>query len=658
MTFKKKFYITSAIAYASGKPHIGNVYEIILTDSIARFKRYLGYDVFFLTGTDEHGQKIQEVALSKNITPKQNVDEISSEIKKIFDMVDIKYDRFIRTTDVQHVKSVQKIFEKLYNQGDIYKGMYVGWYCVSCESFWTQTQVVNVNRCPDCGRNVEQQEEEAYFFNMKKYQDKLLNFFEENVDFIQPLSRKKEIMNNFLEVGLQDLCVSRTSFNWGIPVSFDPKHVVYVWIDALSNYITALGYSPGEKNVEYEKYWPADVHIIGKDILRFHSVYWPIMLMALDEPLPKKIFAHPWLLVNSDKMSKTVGNVIYTDFLVKHFGTDAVRYIVMSEMPYLADGSISFETVISKYNSDLANSLGNLVSRVVAMTNKYFSGIVNNVKEIYCSNLVDDDLKSACSNCLKNVINFVNDYKISSSLKEIWKFINRINKYIDETTPWNLANDKNSMNRLREIIYNLLESIRFVAFFISSFMPRTSEKISKILGVEITFESIEKFGNVEVFNLTGGEVLFKRIDAKEKLREIYLEIENDNKVVGNIKKNVENKINCEDKVTYKQSVDIRDFEKLDIRVGKILECEKVPRSSKLLKFIIECGDKKRQILSGILKYYSPKELIGKNILFIANLKSVEIMGFESNGMILSASIGNKVSLTTVLDDIQSGAIIT
>ena len=637
---KKKFYITTAIAYTSAKPHIGNTYEIILTDAIARFKRYIGEDVFFLTGTDEHGQKIQEKAEAAGISPKEYVDNIAGQIKDIADMLNVSYDKFIRTTDDYHVDAVQKIFKKLYDQGDIYKSEYEGLYCTPCESFWTETQLVD-GKCPDCGREVKKTKEEAYFFKMSKYQDKLMKYIEDNPEFIQPESRKKEMVNNFLKPGLQDLCVSRTSFTWGVPVDFDPKHVVYVWIDALSNYITALGYSPENKGELYNKYWPADVHIIGKDILRFHTIYWPIMLMALGEPLPKQVFGHPWMLVGEEKMSKSRGNVIYAEDLVRHFGVDAVRYYSLHEMPFAQDGTITYDVFISRYNSDLANTLGNLVNRTVAMTNKYFDGVIStNGKQ----EAIDEELKTVVKDAIANIITKMETLHITDSMDEIWKIVDRANKYIDETMPWALAKNEEDKPRLMTVLYNLLESIRIISSLLSSFMPETAAKIKEQIGAsDISFESIKEFGGLADGTKVGEATpLFARIDAEKKLEEIEAEFAKENAV---------------EIAPYKDYIEFDDFEKLDIRVGKVLECEKVKKSEKLLRFTLEVGSETRQILSGIAKYHTPEELIGKNVLFIANLKPRKMMGLESCGMILSAEHDGNLTVLTTLNDIQSGAEI-
>lgn len=638
---KEKFYITTAIAYTSKKPHIGNTYEIILTDAIARFNRFIGKDVFFLTGTDEHGQKIQEIAEAEGITPKEHVDKIASQIKDIADMLNISYDKFIRTTDDYHEKAVQQIFKKLYDQGDIYKSEYEGWYCTPCESFWTNTQLVD-GKCPDCGREVKTAKEEAYFFKMSKYQDKLMDYIKEHPEFIQPESRKNEMVNNFLKPGLQDLCVSRTSFSWGIPVEFDPGHVVYVWIDALSNYITALGYTPDKKDDLYNKYWPADVHIIGKDILRFHTIYWPIMLMALGEPLPKQVFGHPWMLVGEEKMSKSRGNVIYAEDLVKHFGVDAVRYYSLHEMPFAQDGTITYEVFISRFNSNLANTLGNLVNRTVAMINKYFDGEIQ--PGGMCGEF-DDDLKTVATGAVEKITRKMETLHVADSIDEIWKVVDRANKYIDETTPWVLAKNEADGARLGTVLYNLVETIRIIAALLGAYMPEASKKIAEQINAsDLSYESTKVFGVTSAGAKVGkAEVLFARIDAEKKLEELAEEFGVD-----------EEKIEI---APFKDYIEFEDFEKLDIRVGKVIECEKVPKSSKLLRFTLQVGSDTRQILSGISKYHTPEELIGKNVLFVANLKPRKMMGLESCGMILSAEFEDKLTVLTTMNDIQSGAEI-
>lgn len=640
---KEKFYITTAIAYTSKKPHIGNTYEIILTDAIARFNRFIGKDVFFLTGTDEHGQKIQEIAEEMGITPQEHVDKIAGEIRDIADMLNISYDKFIRTTDDYHVKAVQQIFKKLYDQGDIYKSEYEGWYCTPCESFWTKTQLKEGNLCPDCGRPVNKTKEEAYFFKMSKYQDRLMKYIEEHPEFIQPESRKNEMVNNFLKPGLQDLCVSRTSFSWGIPVEFDPGHVVYVWIDALSNYITALGYTPEEKGELYKKYWPADVHVIGKDILRFHTIYWPIMLMALGEPLPKQVFGHPWMLFGEEKMSKSRGNVIYAEDLVRHFGVDAVRYYSLHEMPFAQDGTITYDIFISRFNSDLANKLGNLVNRTVAMINKYFDGVVSDGS---VAGEFDEDLKSVVTGAINKMEAKMKGLHVADSIDEIWAVVDRANKYIDETTPWILAKNEEDKPRLGTVLYNLAETIRIIAALLSSYMPETAQKIAAQINADnIDYESTKTFGVLKPGTKVGEAVpLFARIDADKKLEELAAEHE----------AKTEKKIEI---APYKDYIEFDEWEKLDIRVGKVLECEPVKKSKKLLRFTLEVGNEKRQILSGISQFHKPEELIGKNVIFIANLKPRKMMGLESCGMILSAEYNDSLTVLTTLNDVQSGAEI-
>lgn len=640
---KEKFYITTAIAYTSKKPHIGNTYEIILTDAIARFNRFIGKDVFFLTGTDEHGQKIQEIAEEMGITPQEHVDKIAGEIRDIADMLNISYDKFIRTTDDYHVKAVQQIFKKLYDQGDIYKSEYEGWYCTPCESFWTKTQLKEGNLCPDCGRPVNKTKEEAYFFKMSKYQDRLMKYIEEHPEFIQPESRKNEMVNNFLKPGLQDLCVSRTSFSWGIPVEFDPGHVVYVWIDALSNYITALGYTPEEKGELYKKYWPADVHVIGKDILRFHTIYWPIMLMALGEPLPKQVFGHPWMLFGEEKMSKSRGNVIYAEDLVRHFGVDAVRYYSLHEMPFAQDGTITYDIFISRFNSDLANKLGNLVNRTVAMINKYFDGVVSDGS---VAGEFDEDLKSVVTGAINKMEAKMKGLHVADSIDEIWAVVDRANKYIDETTPWILAKNEEDKPRLGTVLYNLAETIRIIAALLSSYMPETAQKIAAQINADnIDYESTKTFGVLKPGTKVGEAVpLFARIDADKKLEELAAEHE----------AKTEKKIEI---APYKDYIEFDEWEKLDIRVGKVLECEPVKKSKKLLRFTLEVGSEKRQILSGISQFHKPEELIGKNVIFIANLKPRKMMGLESCGMILSAEYNDSLTVLTTLNDVQSGAEI-
>ena len=645
---KGKFYITTAIAYTSRKPHIGNSYEIVLTDTLARYKRLQGYDVFFLTGTDEHGQKIEEYAEAAGVTPKEYVDKVSGEIKAICDLLNTTYDKFIRTTDDYHEKAVQKIFRKLYDKGDIYKSEYEGLYCTPCESFWTEAQLVD-GKCPDCGREVKPAKEEAYFFKLSKYQKQLEEYIESNPNFIYPESRKKEMLNNFIKPGLQDLCVSRSSFKWGIPVDFDDKHVIYVWIDALSNYITALGYDPDGSGELYKKYWPADVHIIGKDIVRFHTIYWPIMLMALGEPLPKQVFGHPWLLFGTDKMSKSRGNVIYADDLVELFGVDAVRYYLLSEMPYTSDGSITYETMIERFNSDLANTLGNLVNRTIAMTNKYFGGVIQAPSE---AEDVDGELKDTAINTVKKVDELLSTYRVSDALEAIFSLAKRSNKYIDETMPWALAKDENKKERLGTVLYNLLESIRFISVLISPFMPETAEKIMQQMNCSVnSYDSLSSFGALEAGTSVGeAKPLFGRIDAEK----MFAEIEKRHIAKEEAEKKEEKK-----EIAGLAKIGIDDFAKVEIRVGKVLDCENVKRSNKLLKFTIDDGSKEpRTIVSGIAKWYKPEELKGKNIVFVANLKPVKLCGVESNGMILSAECSeDDVKVLTVDESIPTGSVI-
>lgn len=645
---KGKFYITTAIAYTSRKPHIGNSYEIVLTDTLARYKRLQGYDVFFLTGTDEHGQKIEEYAEAAGVTPKEYVDKVSGEIKAICDLLNTTYDKFIRTTDDYHEKAVQKIFRKLYDKGDIYKSEYEGLYCTPCESFWTEAQLVD-GKCPDCGREVKPAKEEAYFFKLSKYQKQLEEYIESNPNFIYPESRKKEMLNNFIKPGLQDLCVSRSSFKWGIPVDFDDKHVIYVWIDALSNYITALGYDPDGSGELYKKYWPADVHIIGKDIVRFHTIYWPIMLMALGEPLPKQVFGHPWLLFGTDKMSKSRGNVIYADDLVELFGVDAVRYYLLSEMPYTSDGSITYETMIERFNSDLANTLGNLVNRTIAMTNKYFGGVIQAPSE---AEDVDGELKDTATNTVKKVDELLSTYRVSDALEAIFSLAKRSNKYIDETMPWALAKDESKKERLGTVLYNLLESIRFISVLISPFMPETAEKIMQQMNCSVnSYDSLSSFGALEAGTSVGeAKPLFGRIDAEK----MFAEIEKRHIAKEEAEKKEEKK-----EIAGLAKIGIDDFAKVEIRVGKVLDCENVKRSNKLLKFTIDDGSKEpRTIVSGIAKWYKPEELKGKNIVFVANLKPVKLCGVESNGMILSAECSeDDVKVLTVDESIPAGSVI-
>lgn len=640
---KKKYYITTAIAYTSRKPHIGNSYEIVMTDAIARYKRMQGYDVFFLTGTDEHGQKIEEYAKQSGVTPKEYVDKVAGEIKETCDLLNTTYDHFIRTTDDYHEKAVQKIFKKLYEQGDIYKGSYEGMYCTPCESFWTESQLVD-GKCPDCGREVKKAKEEAYFFRMSKYQKQLEKYIEDNPDFIFPEQRKNEMVNNFIKPGLQDLCVSRTSFKWGIPVDFDPDHVVYVWIDALSNYITALGYSPDGSGDNYKKYWPADVHIIGKDILRFHTIYWPIMLMALGEPLPKQVFAHPWLLFGSDKMSKSRGNVIYADDLVKLIGVDAVRYYLLSEMPYVSDGSITYETVFERYNSDLANTLGNLVNRTVAMSNKYFGG---QVMAPTAQEPLDEQLKDAALAAVENVDKLLSKYRVSDALEAILSLARRSNKYIDETAPWVLAKDEDKKERLGTVLYNLLESIRFIAILVSPFMPETAEKIFKQINTQVTsYDSLKEFGGLKAGEKVGtAEPLFSRLDSEKLLADI-----------AEAAKKAQEAEKPKKEIEQKPEITIDDFAKVELRVAKVEACEPVKKAKKLLKLTLDDGAGKRTVASGIAQYYKPEELIGHNVILVANLKPAKLCGVESCGMILAADSNDSVKVIFA-DDMEVGSTV-
>ncbi len=633
-----KFYITTAIAYASRKPHIGNTYDVVLADMIARYKRLKGYDVHFLTGSDEHGQKIEEYAKEAGISPKEYVDNIAGEIKAVFDCLDVTYDRFIRTTDKDHEEAVSKIFKKLYEQGDIYKDVYEGKYCVPCESFFTESQLID-GKCPDCGREVKDAKEEAYFLRLSKYQDKLLKYFEENPDFIKPESRKNEMINNFLKPGLSDLCVSRSSFKWGVPVEFDKRHVIYVWIDALSNYITGLGYSPDNKSELYNKYWPCDLHVIGKDIVRFHTIYWPIVLMALGEPLPKQVLGHPWLLFAEDKMSKSKGNIIYADDFVKMFGTDAVRYYLLSEMPYAQDGNITNESFVNKFNSDLANTLGNLVNRTIAMTNKYFNGTVTKPKE-YPE--LDNDLISTAKNTVNKYFNLMDEYRNADATEKIIALCKRLNKYIDETTPWVLAKNEEDKNRLNDVMYNLLEGIRFIAVLLEPIMPSTSTEILKQLGATNKgFDSLNEFGVAKEFNCNEASPLFARLDLDKTLKLL--------KEAEEAKKEAENIITT-------NQIGIEDFVKVELTAGKIINAEKIEKSKKLLKLTIFDGSIERTVASGISEYYAPDDLIGKTIILVSNLKPAKLCGVESNGMILAADTENGVKVI-FLEDIPAGSKI-
>ena len=663
---KGPFYMTTAIAYTSGKPHIGNTYEIVLADSIARYKRQQGYDVFFQTGADEHGQKIELKAEEAGITPKEFVDNVSGEIKRIWDLMNTSYDKFIRTTDDYHEKQVQKIFKKLYDQGDIYKGSYEGMYCTPCESFWTESQLVD-GKCPDCGREVKPAKEEAYFFRMSKYADRLIEHINTHPEFIQPVSRKNEMMNNFLLPGLQDLCVSRTSFKWGIPVDFDDKHVVYVWLDALTNYITGIGYdADGNSSEQYKKFWPADLHLIGKDIIRFHTIYWPIFLMALGEPLPKQVFGHPWLLQGDGKMSKSKGNVIYADDLVDMFGVDAVRYFVLHEMPFENDGVISWELMVERMNSDLANTLGNLVNRTIAMSNKYFGGNVAKTDadttgagtdENGASLDFDAELKAVVTGTKARVEDKMKTLHVADAITEIFTLFKRCNKYIDETMPWALAKDETKKDRLSEVLYNLVESITVGANLLTPYMPETSERILAQLypanpkAGERDFDDLDKFGLREndIKVTEKPEILFARLDLEEVMKEVEKIQEAQKKAAG---------IKDYPKVEKKPEITIDDFDKIQIQVGEVIKCEPVKKAKKLLVSQIRIGDEVRQIVSGIAAYYKPEEMVGKKVAVITNLKPCKLCGVESQGMILAAADDeNNLSVLTVDKDIIEGSEI-
>ena len=633
---RPKYYITTAIAYTSGKPHIGNTYEVVLADSIARFKRQQGYDVFFQTGTDEHGQKIELKAEEAGITPKEFVDNVSTEIKRIWDLMNTSYDKFIRTTDADHEAQVQKIFKKLYDQGDIYKGYYEGLYCTPCESFFTESQLVD-GKCPDCGRPVTPAKEEAYFFKMSKYAPRLIDYINTHPEFIQPVSRKNEMMNNFLLPGLQDLCVSRTSFTWGIPVSFDPKHVTYVWLDALTNYITGIGYDcDGNSSEQFNKLWPADLHLIGKDIIRFHTIYWPIFLMALDLPLPKQVFGHPWLLQGDGKMSKSKGNVIYADDLVDLFGVDAVRYFVLHEMPFENDGVITWELLVERMNSDLANTLGNLVNRTISMSNKYFGGVVTKTG---AAEEVDDDLKAVVTVTKAKVAAKMEELRVADAMTEIFGLFKRCNKYIDETMPWALAKDEAKKDRLEEVLYNLVESITIGACLLESFMPETTEKILAQLNAEKrSYEELDQFGLYVSGNKVTDQpqILFQRLDVKEVMEKVEV-IQAKQKAAmaaasGEEEKEEEAVINLEPK----EEITFEDFGKMQFQVGEIISCEPVKKSKKLLCFQVKVGSQTRQIVSGIKAYYKPEDTIGMKVMVLTNLKPAKLAGMMSEGMLLCA----------------------
>ncbi|WP_041727655.1 methionine--tRNA ligase [Clostridium sp. SY8519] len=649
---KGKYYITSAIAYASGKPHIGNTYEIVLADAIARYKRQEGYDVYFQTGTDEHGQKNELKAEEAGVTPKEYVDQMSAEIKRIWDLMNTSYDNFIRTTDEDHKIQVQKIFKRLYDQGDIYKGAYEGWYCTPCESFWTETQLVD-GKCPDCGREVQMAKEEAYFFKMSKYADRLEKYIDEHPEFIQPVSRKNEMINNFIKPGLQDLCVSRTSFSWGIPVDFDPKHVVYVWLDALTNYITKIGYdADGNSSDLFQKFWPADLHLIGKDIIRFHTIYWPIFLMALDLPLPKQVFGHPWLVMSNGKMSKSKGNVIYADDLAEIFGVDAVRYFLLHEMPYENDGVISWELMVERTNSDLANTIGNLVNRTISMSNKYFGGVV---ADKGAAEAVDEDLKQAVTGTRDRVAAKMADLRVADAMTEVLNLFKRCNKYIDETEPWVLAKEEDKKDRLSTVLYHLIESINIGAVLIRSFMPETADKIiAQINGCDRDFEELNQFGLYESGRSVTAqpEILFARKDMKEVMEKVAELMPAQQKEEPQEPEEEGIDIEAKPEITFD------DFTKMQFQVGEIVKCEEVPKSKKLLCSQVRIGSEVKQIVSGIKKYYSAEEMVGKKVMVLVNLKPAKLAGVLSEGMLLCAedAEGN-LSLMTPEKPMPSGAEI-
>ena len=648
---KEKYYITTAIAYASKKPHFGNTYEAIMTDALARYKKEMGYDVFFCTGTDEHGQKIEDLAREANITPKLYVDNVAGEIKNLWDNMNVKYDHFIRTTDDYHENAVKKIFTRFLEKGDIYKGRYEGWYCTPCESFFTDTQAVDC-KCPDCGRPVQKASEEAYFFNMKKYADKLMEHIEAHPEFIEPESRKKEIVNNFLKAGLQDLCVSRTSFTWGIPVESDPKHVTYVWLDALTNYITAIGYDPDksfdEQSEKFKSLWPADVHIIGKDIIRFHTIYWPIFLMALDIPLPKKVFAHPWFNFGTDKMSKSRGNVIYADELANRFTIDGVRYYALAEMPYANDGSITYENVIKRFNTDLVNNLGNLVKRTLDMQKKYFDGVV---QAPVAKDAIDDEVVAACVTTFDKVVECMDGYRIADALEAIFTMLSRANKYIDETTPWTLAKDESKRERLGTVLYTLLEAIRWGAVLLAPFVPSTSEEIISELNTAVcgyaSIGTADKFGGMQAGEtLKPSKVLFARIDEAKMLAELEAEREAKIAAAAKAEEVPEKPEGC-------ALIGIEDFMGVELRTAKIVACERVPKAKKLLCLQLDLGYEKRQVVSGIAKFYAPEDLVGKKVIVVANLKPAKLCGIDSEGMIL-ASGEEQVRVVFLAEDTPLG----
>ena len=646
MENNKPYYITTAIAYTSGKPHIGNVYEIVLADAIARQKRQLGYDVRFQTGTDEHGQKVEEKANAVGKTPKQFVDEVSAVIKSQYDIMNTSYDKFVRTTDSYHEAQVQKIFKKLYDKGDIYKGKYEGLYCHECEAFYTKSQLSEDGKCPVCGEGVKPTDEEAYFFKMSKYADDLIKYIEDHPEFIQPESRKNEMLNNFLKPGLQDLCVSRTSFKWGIPVSFDEDHVVYVWIDALSNYITGLGYdADGNSDALYKKYWPADLHLIGKDIVRFHTIYWPIILMALGEELPKQIFGHPWLLIGDSKMSKSKGNTIYADDLVDMFGVDAVRYIMLHEMPFAQDGHVTYELMVERINSDLANNVGNLVNRTLSMQNKYFNGIVANPM---VDEAVDEDLKREVLETVEKVEKKMEELRVADSISDILDLFSRCNKYIDQTMPWALAKDPEKIGRLATVLYNLLESVRIGGILLQPFLPDTSAKILKSLNTNyVDYETVKEFGLLErdIRVAENPEILFQRIDGNE----VTAKVETIEKVQQATKQK---------EAERKEEIESSELDKIDLRIGKVLSCERHPNADKLYILKVDLGmGEVRQIVSGLAQSYTPGQVIGKNIVIVANLKPAVIRGVESEGMLLAGKMGNQIAVLEV-NGLEPGAKVS
>lgn len=658
---KKTFYITTPIYYPSGKLHIGHSYTTIAADATARYKRLKGYDVMFLTGTDEHGQKIQRNAEEAGVSPQAYVDNIVDGINKLWDLMKISNDKFIRTTDKEHVQAVQKIFKALYDKGDIYKSEYEGWYCTPCESFWTETQLKGGN-CPDCDRPVEKTKEESYFFRLSKYQDRLIKLLEDNPEFIQPTSRRNEMLNNFLRVGLEDLCVSRTSFSWGVPVTFDEGHVVYVWIDALSNYITALGYL-SENDELYQKFWPADVHLVGKEIVRFHTIIWPAMLIALDLPLPKQVFGHGWLVLEGGKMSKSKGNVVDPEVLIEKYGLDAIRYFLLREIPFGSDGVFSNEALINRINSDLANDLGNLVSRTVTMIKKYFDGLIPTERD---GGEFDQELRSVVVNTKSKVEDYLDKFQFSTALSEIWRAVSRTNKYIDETMPWVLAKEEEKRPRLAQVLYNLAESLRIISILIQPFMPETPKKIWDQLGIPQNQTDWESSGEWGIFNqstaVTVGEIMFPRIDMEAELKvleAITPKTSHQDVPKGKVDSNKKDgKSNESGKTEGVAIIGIDDFLKIDLRIAKVIACEKVEKSHKLLKLKLKCGEDEKQVVSGIAQYYLPESLIGKKLVFLANLKPVKLRGVESQGMILAATHGEKLVLLTVDQDIDDGAKIS